>query len=89
MFDLSQIKNNNEALKKQLENIRKSNNIRGTSLDEYIFNKIINRLDPIEYCQKILRNHLPDSRKHLHSNQIELIRVACDPRIRKCASIMA
>ena len=76
-------------MKKQLENLRKSNNINGTSLDEYIFNKIVNRLDPIEYCQNVLRQHLPKRRQHLHENQIELIRAACDPRVRKVSSIMA
>jgi len=89
MFDLSQIKNNNDALKKQLENLRKSNSIKGTPLDEYIFSKVINRVDPIEYCQNVLRQHLPSSRQHLHINQVELIRAACDPRVRKVSAIMA
>ena len=89
MIDLSQFKNNNDALKKQLENVRKSNNIKGIPLDEYIYSKIMNRIDCVEYCEKILRHHLPESRTHLHSNQIELVRAACDPRIRKVASIQA
>jgi hypothetical protein len=89
MLDLSQIKNNNNVLKKQLEDLKKSNNIKGTPLDEYIFSKIANRIDPIQYCESVLRQHLPSSRQHLHDNQIELIRAACDPRVRKCSAIMA
>ena len=89
MFDLSQIKNNNDALKKQLENLRKSNSIKGIDLDQYIYNKVVNRIDCIEYCEKILRAHLPGKRQHLHENQTELIRAVCNPKIRKVSAVMA
>lgn len=88
MFDLTTIKNNTEALKEQMSSI-KNNNIRGIPLGDYIFNKIITTIDPIEYCERVLRAHLPENRKYLHSNQVELIRAVCNPRIRKVAALMA
>ena len=36
-----------------------------------------------------LRSHLPESRRHLHSNQVELIRAVCNPNIRRVAAMMA
>lgn len=88
MFDLTPIKNNTEAIRQQLSGI-KNNNIKGIPLGDYIFNKLITTIDPIEYCHRTLRNHLPENRKYLHANQIELIRAVANPRIRKVGALMA
>lgn len=88
MFDLSSLKNNTDALKQQISGVG-GNKINGMELGDYIFNKIITRVDPVEYCERVLRNHLPESRKHLHENQIELIRAVCNPQIRKVSALMA
>lgn len=79
MFDLALIKNNTEALKDQLSGL-KNNNIGGVPLSDYIFNKIVTRIDPVEYCERVLRSHLPPHMQHLHENQIELVRAVCNPR---------
>ena len=86
--DLQWLHKDFEQAKKELATI-KENQIKGISLDEFIFNKFSTRLDPIYYIENILRAHLPQSRQKLHSNQVELIRAVCNPRIRKVAGIMA
>ena len=88
MFDLTPIKNNTEALKDQLSGL-KNNNIGGIPLGDYIFNKIVTKVDPVEYCERVLRTHLPPHMQHLHENQRELVRAVCNPRIRKVAALMA
>jgi len=65
------------------------NKINGQNLDDFIFNRIMQRTDPIYYCETVLRAHLPEKKKHLHENQIELIRAVCNPTIRKVAGLMA
>lgn len=79
MFDLSTLRNNNTALQNDIMNIN-NNKINGLSLDDYIYKKILTRVDPIEYCHEVLRSHLPEKRKYLHENQVELIRAVCNPR---------
>jgi Terminase-like family. len=89
-FDLSSIKNEKEIYTNQLGDIIKtSNQINGTPLDDYIFNKLLTKVDPIEYCQRVLRAHLPPKKQKLHENQIELIRAVCNPKIRSVAALMA
>lgn len=88
MFDLTPIRNNTDAIKQQLSGM-KNNNIKGIPLSDYIFNKLITTIDPIEYCHRVLRNHLPENRKYLHANQVELIRAVANPRIRRVAALMA
>ncbi|MFW6008403.1 MAG: hypothetical protein ACOCP8_03965, partial [archaeon] len=88
MFDIESIKNNTEAIKDEVKYM-KTNNIHGVPLGDFIFKKLITRVDPIEYCERILRAHLPESRKYLHSNQVDLIRAVTNPRIRKVAALMA
>ena len=83
MNDLSGLKLSNQQIQSQLTN--SNNKIFGMNLDEYIHRKIITRIDPIEYCERILRDHLPEKKKHLHENQIELIRAVCNPR-KNCAA---
>lgn len=77
MFDLSTLKNNNEQIRSQMGNV--NNKIKGISLNDYIYNKIVTRVDPIQYCERVLRAHLPEKKLHLHENQIELIRAVCNP----------
>jgi hypothetical protein len=89
MLDLNALKNTNLAIQNKMTNANINNNIDGVPLGEYIFNKIVTRVDPIQYCEKILRAHLPEKRKHLHENQVELIRAACNPRLRKVSALMA
>lgn len=87
-MDLATI-NNAKALSDEVALLNRRNKINGLELDDFIFNKFISRMDPVEYCQRILRAHLPESKKYLHSNQIELIRAACNPSIKKVAALMA
>jgi hypothetical protein len=79
MFDISSLKNDNKALKEQMSSMQ-SNMIHGMDLGTYIFDKVITRIDPVEYCQRVLRAHLPENKRYLHENQIELIRAVCNPR---------
>ena len=51
-----------------------------SKLGDFIFNKVVTRIDPIEYCERILRAHLPPEKRHLHENQVELIRAVTNPR---------
>lgn len=89
MLDISSLKNNQEAVKAQLSSMNHNNMINGINLGDYIFNKVITRIDPIQYCERILRAHLPENKRHLHENQVELIRAVCNPKIRKVAALMA
>ena len=77
-----------EKARKDLESI-KENQLKGLDLDQFIFNKFSTRLDPVFYIENVLRAHLPESRRHLHENQIELVRAVCNSKIRKVAAIMA
>lgn len=86
MFNL---KNDVNAVQQQLKQLNNNNNIGGIPLSDYIFNKVISRVDPIEYCERVLRAHLPDNKRHLHENQVELIRAVANPKIRKVAALMA
>lgn len=88
MEQIDVIKQSNLLLNQDLKNLNE-NKIFGQNLDDYIFNKIMQKVDPIYYCESVLRNHLPEKKKHLHENQIELIRAACNPSIRKVAGLMA
>lgn len=63
--------------------------IYGLSPVDYMFNKFQQSIDPIYFIENVLRAHLPESRRHLHSNQIELIQAVCNPNIRRVAAMMA
>ena len=88
MIDIENLKNNHEAAKKLVSEVQ-NNMIHGMNLDEFIFNRIICKVDPIEYIERVLRAHLPDSRRQLFENQTELIRAVCNPAIRRVAALMA
>lgn len=86
---LDDLKNNVAVINEEINISKKENFICGESLPDFMFTRFVNRLDPIEYCQNILRNHLPESKKYLHSNQVGLVRAACNPKIRQVAALMA
>ena len=65
------------------------NKIDGLEPIDYLFKRFEMNIDPIYFIENILRAHLPDSRRHLHKNQIEFIRAACNPQLRKVAAMMA
>ncbi|AEO93272.1 gp1 [Bacillus phage G] len=89
MFELSKIQSDTKALQNNLGKMKHQNKIGGVDLGDYIFNKLITKMDPIEYCHRVLRDHLPPSRQKLHENQIELIRAVCNPKVRSVAALMA
>lgn len=88
MPNILTLKQNFLKAKEQLQEWEK-NKINGLNPMDYIFNKFQQNIDPIYFIENILRAHLPESRRHLHSNQIELVRAACNPFIRKVAAMMA
>lgn len=88
MNQLEIIKQNNLIVKQNTEELN-DNKINGMDLDNYIFNKVMQRTDPIYYCENVLRAHLPEKKRHLHENQIELIKAVCNPYERKVAGLMA
>ena len=88
MFEINNIKNNNNAIQNQVSSI-KSNYINGIPLDDYIFNKIVTRVSPTEYVHRTLRGHLPEKRRYLHENQTALLNAVCNPHIRQVSAIMA
>jgi hypothetical protein len=88
VFNLDSIKNETKALQQDIEKIQE-NKIQGMPLGDYIFNKVITRVDPVEYCERVLRNHLPREQTKLHENQRILVRAVTDPKIRKVAALMS
>lgn len=88
MFDTFSLQNNNEVIKKQLKDLEKQR-INGMNLDDFIFHKMITKVDPIEYCHRVLRAHLTPNRRYLHENQIALIRAVCNPNVRQVAALMS
>jgi len=77
------------AIKEEMAVGKMENCINGVPLPTFIFQRFVNRLDPIEYCQNVLRDHYPEEKRFLHSNQIEFIRAACNPKVRRTAALMA
>ena len=88
MLDLSNLKNDFEGAKQTLASLQ-NNTIHGMDLGDFIYNKLASKFDPIQYIERVLRAHLPESKRHLHENQIELVRAVCNPKIRKVAALMA
>ena len=83
------VRNELEAINEEMAVGKMENCINGVPLPTFIFQRFINRLDPIEYCQNVLRDHYPEEKRSLHSNQIEFIRAACNPKVRRTAALMA
>lgn len=88
IYNISDLKENFNKAQQQLKEWE-NNKIHGLSPEDYIFSQFQQRVDPIYFIENVLRAHLPESRRHLHSNQIELIRAACNPAIRRVAAMMA
>ncbi len=88
MNEFENLKKETEELKKQVDFLS-MNKINGQDIGSYIFNKMLTKLDPIEYCQRVLRSHLPEKKQKLHENQVELIRAVCNPKVRSVAALMA
>ena len=83
------IKNNVDVIKNDIVETSQVNMINGESLDTYIYEHFLNRLDAVEYCENVLRHHLPESRKHLHENQTALVRAVCNPKLKQVAGMMS
>ena len=82
------LKNDYVNAKKTLDAIE-TDKVRGLDVADFIFQQFQSRIDPIYYIENILRAHLPEKSRHLHPNQIDLVRAVCDPKIRKVAAMMS
>ena len=58
-------------------------------MDDFIFNRIMNRVNPQYYCENVLRAHLPENRRHLHENQTALLKAVANPYIRRVSSLQS
>lgn len=83
------IKNNLEIIKNDIVASSQENMINGEPLEDFLYHKFLNRVDPIEYCENVLRHHLPPSRQALHENQTALIRAVCNPKLKQVAGMMS
>lgn len=88
-LEIVDIKNNIEVIKNEIVTASQVNMINGLDLDDFIYHKFLNRIDPVEYCEDVLRAHLPKSRQKLHENQTALIRAVCNPKLKQVAGLMA
>lgn len=88
MQEFENLKRESKELKEKVDFLS-MNKINGQDIGSYIFNKMLTKLDPIEYCQRVLRSHLPTKKQTLHENQVELIRAVCNPKVRSVAALMA
>ena len=83
------VKNNLKEINKEICMAQQTNFINGLYLPQFIFRTFLDRIDPIEYCEDILRGHYPESKRYLHQNQVDLIRASCNPKIKQVAGLMA
>ena len=83
------IKSNVDLIKNDIVATSQENMINGLPLQDFMFHQFLNRLDPIEYCENVLRAHLPESRRLLHENQTALIRAVCHPKLKQVAGMMS
>lgn len=88
-LEIVDIKNNIEVIKNEIVTASQVNMINGLDLDDFIYHKFLNRIDPVEYCEDVLRAHLPKSRQKLHENQTALIRAVCNPKLKQVAGMMS
>lgn len=88
-LEIVDIKNKIEVIKNEIVTASQVNMINGLDLDDFIYHKFLNRIDPVEYCEDVLRAHLPKSRQKLHENQTALIRAVCNPKLKQVAGLMA
>ena len=83
------IQNNLSVIKDDIVASSQENVINGENLDDFIYHHFLNRIDPVEYCENVLRHHLPESRQKLHENQTALIRAVCNPKLKQVAGMMS
>lgn len=86
--ELEKVNKEHELVKEDVYDIQ-NNKIFGQDISFLIGNRIMQRTDPIYYCENTLRCHLPEKKRHLHENQVELIKAVCNPHYRKVAGLMA
>ena len=67
---MENLKSNQLAIQNKIQTSLKSNYINNMPMDDFIFNRIMNRVNPQYYCENVLRAHLPENRRHLHENQL-------------------
>ena len=88
MFDLEHLKSSNNVLTNQVNNM-KNNYIKDMHLEDYIYHRLITKVDAVEYAHRVLRAHLPEKTRHLHENQIALLNAVANPYIRNIAALMS
>ena len=86
---LIHIQNNVSAIKDEITLVSQDNTINGMPLDDFMYHKFLNRIDPIEYIENVLRSHLPTKFQKLHENQTALIRAVCNPKLKMVAGMMS
>lgn len=86
---LNSIKSGQQVVKNNLSLSQKSNYLRNMPVQEYMFERVMYKVDPVYYCENVLRAHLPERRRHLHENQTALIRAIANPHIRRVSALMS
>ena len=86
---MENLKSNQLAIQNKIQTSLKSNYINNMPMDDFIFNRIMNRVNPQYYCENVLRAHLPEKRRHLHENQLALLNAVANPRIRRVSALMS
>ena len=89
IMDLSTLRSSQQVIENDIINMKKTNQLKNMSVSDYMFNRLMYKVDPIYYCENVLRAHLPEKRKHLHENQIALLRAVANPRIRRVSALMS
>ena len=87
--EIMDIQKSVEIINNDIVEASRMNMINGSSLEEFIYHHFLNRIDPIEYCENVLRWHLPESRRKLHENQTAFIRAVCNPKLKQVAGMMS
>lgn len=83
------IKNEVDLIKSDIVATSQINMINGEPLADFMYQHFLNRIDPVEYCESVLRAHLPEKKRSLHENQTTLIRAVCNPKLKRVAGMMA
>lgn len=86
---LDTLKSGQLVAKQNLTLSQKANYLRNKPVQEYMFERMMYKVDPVYYCENVLRSHLPERRKHLHENQTALVRAIANPYIRRVSALMS
>ena len=89
IMDLSTLRSSQQVIENDIINMKKTNQLKNMPVSDYMFNRLMYKVDPIYYCENVLRAHLPEKRKHLHENQIALLRAVANPQIRRVSALMS